>query len=817
MEGFLHQPAAQQIARNRRSTIGLFISYFDVAYTNTLWQGVASAAAAQDVNLITFGGSTLNPPRGLERNANVLYQFVDPELLDALIIPANVLNAYSDRETITEFLSLYTHLPLVTLGAFDDAPSIVVDHKAGMEELMTHLIEEHGYRRIALIRGPENNEDAQARYHTYKRVLRRHDIPVDPALITPPGGWEATTAIDGVRLLLDQRNQMPDAIAAINDNLATYAARTLQERGLQVPYDIAIVGFDDVEQAGIFTPPLTTVRQHVFQQGQRACETALQISRGEEVPNNIPVPSRLVVRQSCGCFPEIVTRAGESGVSREKADTSTQQWADVPREMADSIDWLSHEEAQEWSSRLVDAFRSALEERSPVLFLSALDRTLTHVLQTTGFVGGCNNALSAMRQHTLPLLHEEEVPYAESLWQQARVMISTFAKRQPGLYKLKLKRHQVELRRVNQALLTARSVDELMSILIDQFRHRSDLPIPSCYLALYENPESPLDGARLRIAYDESHEHDIAPEGVLFSTRSLLPDGFWPQHRRFSMVVKALYREKQLGVCVMESGTTEGIVYETFSSYLSSALQEVLLFEEQKKAQEELVRSNRELEQFAYIASHDLQEPLRMVSSYLQLLERRYADRLDQDAKDFIDFAVDGARRMRQLINDLLTYSRVGTRAKQFAPTDCNEIVTQTVNNLTVAIQETDAHITCDDLPTVVADETQILQLFQNLMGNAIKFHGDRPPRIHIGVEERDGVWVFSVQDNGIGIRPRDSERIFRIFQRLHGREEYEGTGIGLAVCKKIVERHGGWIWVESEPGQGSTFTFTLPTRGDLL
>lgn len=206
-----------------------------------------------------------------------------------------------------------------------------------------------------------------------------------------------------------------------------------------------------------------------------------------------------------------------------------------------------------------------------------------------------------------------------------------------------------------------------------------------------------------------------------------------------------------------------------------------------------------------------------MVSSYLQLLERRYADRLDQDAKDFIDFAVDGARRMRQLINDLLTYSRVGTRAKQFAPTDCNEIVTQTVNNLTVAIQETDAHITCDDLPTVVADETQILQLFQNLVGNAIKFHGDRPPRIHIGVEERDGVWVFSVQDNGIGIRPRDSERIFRIFQRLHGREEYEGTGIGLAVCKKIVERHGGWIWVESEPGQGSTFTFTLPTRGDLL
>jgi signal transduction histidine kinase len=230
---------------------------------------------------------------------------------------------------------------------------------------------------------------------------------------------------------------------------------------------------------------------------------------------------------------------------------------------------------------------------------------------------------------------------------------------------------------------------------------------------------------------------------------------------------------------------------------------------------QELARSNEELEQFAYAASHDLQEPLRMVSSYLRLLERRYKGQLDTDADEFIAFAVDGATRMQTLINDLLTYSRIGTRGKPFAPTDSAGVLNQALTNLQVAIEESGATVTHDEMPTVLADDMQLAQLLQNLAGNAVKFRKpDTPPQIHVGVERSSGDWVFSVRDNGIGIDPQHFERIFLIFQRLHSREEYEGTGIGLAVCRKIVERHGGRIWVESEPGEGSTFYFTIPDRG---
>jgi PAS domain S-box-containing protein len=224
----------------------------------------------------------------------------------------------------------------------------------------------------------------------------------------------------------------------------------------------------------------------------------------------------------------------------------------------------------------------------------------------------------------------------------------------------------------------------------------------------------------------------------------------------------------------------------------------------------ELNRSNEELGQFAYMASHDLQEPLRMVASYTQLLSRRYKGKLDSDADEFIAFAVDGASRMQRLIQDLLAFSRVGTEGSHLRDISSEDALQQALINLRGAIEESGALVTHDPLPAVLADETQLTQLFQNLIGNAIKYQGPGIPRVHVAAMNGGKKWMFSVRDNGLGIDPQYFERIFGMFQRLHKREEFAGTGIGLAICKKIVEQHGGSISVESQPGQGSTFRFAL-------
>jgi signal transduction histidine kinase len=278
---------------------------------------------------------------------------------------------------------------------------------------------------------------------------------------------------------------------------------------------------------------------------------------------------------------------------------------------------------------------------------------------------------------------------------------------------------------------------------------------------------------------------------------------------------------EEVAIETLKSGATDYVLKQRLARLgpvLRRALREAEQLKERKQADEalrrtaeELARSNRELEQYAYVASHDLREPLRTVTGFLQLLRQKCAGRLDSEADTFIDYAVDGAERMRALIDDLLTYSRVGTRGLELAPTDACTALQQAEHNLLASIRESEAQITHGALPTIPVDGVQLTQLFQNLVANALKFHSEAPPAIHVDASRKQDHWVFSVRDNGIGIDLGSEERIFQIFQRLHSRKKYAGTGIGLAVCKKIVERHGGRIWVESRPGEGATFFFTIP------
>ena len=293
-----------------------------------------------------------------------------------------------------------------------------------------------------------------------------------------------------------------------------------------------------------------------------------------------------------------------------------------------------------------------------------------------------------------------------------------------------------------------------------------------------------------------------------------------------SALVPLIAKGRVIGILVLRSrradayGPRERALLERLTNLIAPAVENARLYEQTLQAErelaqraEELARSNEELERFAHVASHDLQEPLRMVTSYVQILAEDYKGKLDSDADRYINYAVNGADRMIMLINDLLAFSRVGTQGSPLEPTDFNRVMEQVLVNLSVTINDTRARVTYEDLPTVKGDPTQLTQLLQNLVSNAIKFRGDDRPEVHVSVERNVKESVFSVQDNGIGIAPRHQERIFVMFQRLHSSSEYPGTGIGLALCQKIVQRHGGRIWVESEPGTGSTFYFTMPVE----
>lgn len=345
---------------------------------------------------------------------------------------------------------------------------------------------------------------------------------------------------------------------------------------------------------------------------------------------------------------------------------------------------------------------------------------------------------------------------------------------------------------------------------------------PSGMIMVAESGKIVLVNSQVERLFDYSREElvgqsieRLVPSGLRDKHPELRAGFFADPKARAMGVGRDLYGERKDGTRVpVEIGLnplmTEGerfvlasIVDITERKHAEEVLQEKLL---------ELQRSNEDLQQFAYVCSHDLQEPLRVISNYTQLLAKRYTGRvLDESANEFIEFTVDATKRMQELINDLLLYSRVQTRGQEFADTDCSLVAELAIANLKISIEESGAKLHCDQLPTVKGDSSQLLQLFQNLISNAIKFRSEKPPEIYISAEDSGTAWTLTVRDNGQGFDKKYERRIFIIFQRLHTKEMYPGSGIGLAVCKKIVERHGGRIWVDSEPGKGASFHFTLP------
>lgn len=583
--------SAERDSRGKRQTIGLLIGLMDERYQSGIWPGVVDVAEEQDLNLICFAGNVLNSPYSFDAQGTVLYGLAGPENVDGLVILTGSIGGFIKPEEMAQFCKRYHPLPVSSIGlALEGIPSITVDNYKGMYDSITHLVELHGYRRIAFIRGTAGHHEAEERYRAYQDVLAEHGIPLDLDLVYQGDFWEMTGGI-AIRDLLDQRQVDFEAVVAANDAMALGALTVLQERGIRVPYDVAIAGFDDVESACYSTPPLTTVRQPLYDMGRQAAELLLRQLRGEEIPLQNVLPTELVVRQSCGCFSATTIEAAAGKVT--PADGSSFESAFAARRetihsemyqvLTISLEHLPPKRISAWIDHLLDAFESELSGGMPDTFLSALDKVLYEMLEQDDHVAIWQTVLSTMRHQLLPCLaNPEHLAHSEDIWQQARVLIGEAAQRVQAYRRLLTEQHSQILRGVDQALITTTSLEELVDAAVEVM---PQLGIERCYLSLYEGERpAPPPWSQLLLAYDQAGEIGRAGETERFPSRQLVPEGLLAQERRYTLVAQPLYfREDQLGFGLFEMGPPQGIVYRALSEQISSALKSALLAQEREQ------------------------------------------------------------------------------------------------------------------------------------------------------------------------------------------------------------------------------------------
>jgi signal transduction histidine kinase/DNA-binding LacI/PurR family transcriptional regulator len=800
-------------------------------YQETILNGIAQIAEEHHANLLSFVGAAMGDVIGSRKHWNAVYELAGPANVDGLIMFSGAIQ----NVTIEEFTQLCIHyapLPVISIALkVEGIPSVTVDNSTGLHVLLKHLIEHHHYQRIAFIRGPESHPEANIRYQTYVETLESYDIPLDSSLVTP-GSFLAEAGVEAVRLLLDYRKARPDVIVASNDGMAIGAWEELTRRGLSIPEDIALTGFDDIPEAKILATPLTTVRQPLIDQGKQAARMLLEwLEHGIPPEENCVTGTELVIRDSCGCLPFAIANPTAS-THITAADISNNALsqrrgvvlADIQEVICPHFQGVPPYSVELLVDTFFDTLRGEDSSRFLLLFNQMLRqgmKTLTHTDLEEGIMSRWQEALSILREKALPYPHPDIAEDADKLLFRGCTLIIEATRRAhlslENSAEASMLVHSEIVRDINATSNTQQVADYLAQNL-------SRLGIGTCMLALYEGTPAPTPQSRLIMAYHHGQRIALEPDEQLFPSKQLIPPNVLPQDEWPYLVIHPLVsRDIHFGFILMEMTAGQWSMYNTYlalAEQIGSALYRTLLQQQIEQSNKDLQRqaaelteANDQLEQFAYVASHDLQEPLRMITSYLQLVEKRYKGRLDRDAEEFIGYAVDGAARMKRMINDLLAYSRVTSGGQPMELTHCDDVLANAVANLEITIKEGKALITHDPLPIVMGNSTQLAAVFQNLIGNAIKFHGEQQPRIHIAAEQKEDEWLFSIQDNGIGIASEHWEKIFAIFSRLHSQDKYPGSGIGLAICKKVVEQHGGRIWIESHPGNGTTFFFTIPKR----
>jgi PAS domain S-box-containing protein len=590
---------------NARPRIGMLLWELDHSGLMLRWQGAADAAREQGANLFCLIGGRLCAPQGFESQANVIYDLVDVERFDGLTIwPANIGSFVSQQE-LEAFVRRFHPLPIVSCDqAFEGIPSVLMSGYQGMREAILHLIQIHGYRRIAFICGPANLTTAQERYQAYVDTLTECGLPLDPSLVSPPGAWLDWGA-PAMRMLIDERGLRPsvdfEAVVGANSSQAVGAMAVLQARGYQVPGEVAVVGFDDVKETWTVTPPLTTVYAPFYEMGRRSTELLLTHLHGERAPGQISLPAWLVVRQSCGCPSRAVVQAGTRiAATARPFEAFLDQREETLAMMAQPLRAPDSKSAHEWAAILLDTFVVELRAKSSGVFLPALNEMLQQAVAMGRDIVVWQEVISTLRRQIYPYLGEM-LPRAEDLWGQARVMIGEMSRRQQAQQELQIGQQARTVRQVEAMLITTFDKKRLVDVLAENLPR---LGIPSCYLALYEDPQpyqypQPApEWSRLELAYTDKGRIQLEPDGLRFPSRQLVPREMLPQDRQYNLVVMPLYfQENQIGFVLFEAGPHEGMVYRTLCTQISSALQGAVLLREREQVEVALEQACAKVEQ----------------------------------------------------------------------------------------------------------------------------------------------------------------------------------------------------------------------------
>jgi signal transduction histidine kinase/DNA-binding LacI/PurR family transcriptional regulator len=817
----------------------------DYLYVGTFQQeavaGLVAVLAGSDTELHIFLGGPVKRDLydAFVASRNSIYDLVSRDMFDGIIVCNSLGNNISVDE-MSVFLERFAGLPIVFFGNGPDRyHRVMADNRSGVEQLIGHFAVDHGYRRIAFVTGPRGNFEAEERLAAYRQGLERAGLPFDPDLVCE-GDFNLEKGQEAVRTLLDVRRLRFDALIAANDFMALGAKLEMEKRGMSIPTDAALAGFDDTLDAMCVIPSLTTVRQPYELIARKALSVLAGLARGEDIPRSLTVPAQAIIRQSCGCYIKHEAAAvGDRPLTAAPAATFAERRA----ELVDRVGALLAARGLALPAAETGGFLDAIfrflagEEGPPALML--LQRLMLFGLLNHVMVEHWHDVLSLVRRLLFPVLAGREMLVrAEDFFHEARILVSDLQSVEKNQNLLLSLKQSDQVSEVSQSLFATVESKELAGSI---YRTFPLFNIKDFLFAEYVSPDL-IDGARV-VACIRGGIPFREVESAVFPARRLLPSGEGFGSRVW-FVLPIAYQEKKLGYVMY--GKIEGRMplYSTMGGELAGSfyfekvkgwqppytslareigkswyIGRLIALEKEVESElrgltQDLELRNRELEEFTHIVSHDLKEPLRKISFFGERLEESAMVKLSGEELDSLKRMRHAAARMRDLIDGLLAYSRVAMKERQRLPTDLNVVVAEVLQDLDVRLGETGGTVRTGPLPTVPADPLQMRELFQNLIGNALKYHRDGiPPLVVIEAVAAGDGYDISVSDNGIGFDPKYNALVFNVFQRLTEGERYEGSGIGLAICKKIVERHGGAIHADGGPEQGATFTFSLPAR----